>query len=250
MKLHELRRPKTWREVVAQPQAVKAIDRVRQSGGLTGRAYWISGPSGTGKTTLARLIAAEVSEPFYRTEMDGSKLTGAHLEEWENLLRYRPLEGKAWVFIINEAHLLTPRIIGRLLVRIDDAIKDSEVWIFTTTSEAQKQLFDARLDSSAFLSRCVRLTLTVTGKEDTLAQYVKGVAEAAGLDGSPLSVYRAAIVEAKGNLRAVINAIEAGQLSEDKQETRTNQEPPAVNATHQRRLEWAAYYRQRADSPS
>ena len=43
--------------------------------GLAGRAYWLSGQSGTGKATIARLIAAEVADPFFITELDAATLT-------------------------------------------------------------------------------------------------------------------------------------------------------------------------------
>ena len=54
--LAETYRPKTFADVVAQD---KVIDRIRTVGrhGLGGRAFWIAGQSGTGKTTIARLIA-------------------------------------------------------------------------------------------------------------------------------------------------------------------------------------------------
>jgi DNA polymerase-3 subunit gamma/tau len=216
MKLHEKHRPKTWPDVVGQDKAVATIDRLRKSG-LTGRAYFLSGPSGTGKTTFARLIAGECAKPFYVQEMDGSKLTAATLDDWETLLRYRPLEGKAWVFIINECHLLPPRIIGRLLVRIDDLIKESEVWIFTTTATAQKQLFDARLDASAFLSRCVQLKLTASPQE--CAEYVQRVAVAEDLDGAPLAAYEHLAAEKRCNLRDMIQAVENGDMLTDQDDS-------------------------------
>ena len=45
--LHEKYRPKTWADIVGQDEALAKIDRLRKSGGTTGRAWWIRGPSGT-----------------------------------------------------------------------------------------------------------------------------------------------------------------------------------------------------------
>jgi hypothetical protein len=47
------------------------IDR----GTLAGRAYWLSGPSGAGKTTIARLIVKEVAEPSFIQEVNAAALS-------------------------------------------------------------------------------------------------------------------------------------------------------------------------------
>jgi DNA polymerase III gamma/tau subunit len=51
-------RPSSWSEVVGQDKTVSRLQALAKRGGLAGRAYWLSGQSGTGKTTIARLIAA------------------------------------------------------------------------------------------------------------------------------------------------------------------------------------------------
>ena len=54
--LYERERPASLDEIVGQSEAVAKIKRlVDQHWG--GRAWWISGASGTGKTTLARILA-------------------------------------------------------------------------------------------------------------------------------------------------------------------------------------------------
>ena len=58
MSLYETSRPATFDAVVGQERAVKVRSRLS----LGGRAFWITGSSGTGKTTLARIIAGQVAE--------------------------------------------------------------------------------------------------------------------------------------------------------------------------------------------
>lgn len=71
--LTEQYHPKTWADVVGQDKVVQRI-RALAKRGLTGRAYWLSGQSGTGKTTIAQLIAAEIAG-----EWDTDELTRAQI---------------------------------------------------------------------------------------------------------------------------------------------------------------------------
>lgn len=52
--LFEQYRPANWSQVIGQEKAVAKIQQLAKRG-LGGRAYWISGQSGTGKTTIGRL---------------------------------------------------------------------------------------------------------------------------------------------------------------------------------------------------
>jgi replication-associated recombination protein RarA len=112
------------------------IEALRQRG-LAGRAYWISGQSGTGKTTIARLIAAEVADPINVEEMDTGDLTAERLREIDRTQWSRCLGGcGGQAFIINEAHGLRAAIVRRLLC-ILESIPSHIVWIFTTTAQAE-----------------------------------------------------------------------------------------------------------------
>lgn len=78
MQLHEQFRPTTWADVVGQDKAIKQINQLRKRG-LGGRAYFISGQSGTGKTTIAKLLAAEIANDICTVEIDASVATPARL---------------------------------------------------------------------------------------------------------------------------------------------------------------------------
>ena len=54
--LFEQYRPQSWHEVVGQDEALQRINTIRQRG-LSGRAWWISGKSGTGKSSIAAAFA-------------------------------------------------------------------------------------------------------------------------------------------------------------------------------------------------
>ena len=130
------------------------------SAALAGRAYFLSGQSGTGKTTIARLIAGEVAGPWDVEEMDAGALTETGLRELERVLSLRGMDadkgGRA--IILNEAHGLRKNVIRALLVALE-RIPPHVVWVFTSTVEGTDSLFEEYDDASPLLSRCIRLDL-------------------------------------------------------------------------------------------
>src|SRR3989442_7317926 len=159
MQLHEQYRPKHWDEVVGQPDVVRRIAALKARG-LGGRAYWLAGPSGSGKTTVALLIAAEVADEFATVELDSADLTPKRLAELERQSATRPLGKGGWAYLVNESHGLRRDSIRQLLVMLE-RLPAHVVWVFTTTNEGQKKLFDDVDDASPLLSRCIVLSMAV-----------------------------------------------------------------------------------------
>lgn len=79
--LSEEYRAHTWSDVVGQDKAIARIAALWQRG-LAGRAFWITGQSGTGKTTIARLICGEIADPTCIIEIDAGDCL-ATVERWE-----------------------------------------------------------------------------------------------------------------------------------------------------------------------
>jgi replication-associated recombination protein RarA len=117
--LCEQYRPRSFEEVVGQEKVIQKI-RLLARRGLAGRGYWLSGQSGTGKTTLARLIAAEVASEWSTEELDAQALTPARLREMERAMAVRAFGEKTErAYIVNEAHGLSKAAIRQLVVLFD-----------------------------------------------------------------------------------------------------------------------------------
>jgi len=207
-------RPRDWNEVVGHEKVVRRLLALRDRGGFGGRAFWLSGPSGVGKTTLAYLIATEVADPAFVRELDASELTPASLRNLEaEMCLYGAGRRNGRAYIINEAHGLRKDAIRQLLVLLE-RLPSHVVVIFTTTKEGQESLFEEQIDASPLLSRCLACNLSAYGVAEGFARRAKEIAAAEGLDGRPLGDYLKLVRKHKNNMRAVLQAIEAGEMME------------------------------------
>lgn len=220
-KLVDKYRPRRLSQIIGQEKTTSRLSAMLRRGALGGSAVWIEGPSGTGKTSiaqcLARALGAGPDNAVRYSEIDGDKcgaeivrdLDAAALAVNRAVKCFGHVE-PAHVWVVNEAHAMTPRAVQAWLTLLDGRLPAAWTIIFTTT-EARADLFGDF--ASPFGSRVASFRLTSQGLSERFARFVYRVAGREGLNGAPFERYLRLAKDEKNNARGMLNVVETGALS-------------------------------------
>lgn len=149
--LYRKYRPKSFAQVLGQEEAVSVLERSIEAKNIS-HAYLFSGGRGTGKTTVARIFAAAIGvKPSDLYEMDGASNRGIDdVRELREQVRTMPFESPYKVYIIDEAHMLTPPAWNALLKTLEEPPAHVVFILATTDREKVPDTIVSRCQSFVF----------------------------------------------------------------------------------------------------
>ncbi|MGB4180712.1 MAG: DNA polymerase III subunit gamma/tau, partial [Bacilli bacterium] len=188
--LYRAYRPQKFSEVVGQEAIVRTLQNSISSGKIS-HAYLFTGPRGTGKTTVARILAKALNcenkreaEPCGKclvcqeiassnspdvVEIDAASNNGVEeIRDIREKVKFLPSGSKYKVYIIDEVHMLTTGAFNALLKTLEEPPK--HVVFILATTEPHKVL-------PTIISRCQRFDFKSLSVKQISAMIKKVAAE-------------------------------------------------------------------------
>jgi DNA polymerase III subunit gamma/tau len=195
--LYRRHRPRTFAEVIGQEHVVRTLQNAVEQGKVH-HAYLFVGSRGTGKTSMAKILAACLNCEQGPTvtpcgkceacvaianatsldviEMDAASNNSVDdIRDLREKVAYAPVSGRHKVYILDEAHMLSPQAWNAFLKTLEEP-PPRTIFVLATT-EAQKVL-------PTVVDRCHRFDFSRPSVEQ-VAAVLKRVAEAEQIDAEP-----------------------------------------------------------------
>lgn len=184
--LYRTYRPQKFDEVAGQKQIIQTLKNAIKDNKIA-HAYLFTGPRGTGKTTMAKLLAKAlncscneakpcneceackaINEGSFADVIEIDAASNNGVDEVRSLIdkvKYAPIEGKYKVYIIDEVHMMSQGAFNALLKTLEEP--PAHVIFVLATTEPHKVL-------PTILSRCQRFDFGRISTDD-IKERVKDV---------------------------------------------------------------------------
>ena len=149
--LYRKYRPRNWDEVIGQEHVVRTLTNALKLNRVS-HAYLFSGPRGTGKTTIARLLAKSVGcVDLDLIEIDAASNRGIdEIRQLRDGIKFAPTAGEYKVFIIDEVHQLTKEAFNALLKTLEEPPAHAIFILATTEAHKVPETILSRVQQFAF----------------------------------------------------------------------------------------------------
>ena len=181
MALYRAYRPQSFKEVSGQEHIVRTLQNAIINNKVA-HAYLFSGPRGTGKTTIAKIMAKSINCPNSQdgepcneceickgitkgmisdvVEIDAASNNGVdEIRDIRDKVKYLPSEGKYKVYIIDEVHMLSTGAFNALLKTLEEPPVHA-IFILATTESHKRP--------ATILSRCQRFDFRGVGVKEII----------------------------------------------------------------------------------